>query len=56
MKKDKKEIYCSFEHFMKYKCNGCKLERECQEWDKRNRTNSTSNSDDTSINKEIKKG
>lgn len=33
MKKNKqKETYCSYEYFMKHKCNGCKLGRECEEW------------------------
>lgn len=30
--KEKKDVYCGLEHFMKYGCVGCKLSRKCEEY------------------------
>ena len=44
--KEKKDVYCGLEHFMKYGCVGCKLSRRCEEYyengikrDRNNRNN-----------------
>lgn len=50
--KEKKEIFCNFEYFMKNKCNGCKLERLCDEW---GRNRSKRDSDNYCINYIISK-
>lgn len=45
--KEKKEVFCGLEHFMKYGCVGCKLSRKCEEYYdrvKRDRVNTNSNS------------
>ena len=44
--KEKKDVYCGLEHFMKYGCVGCKLSRKCEEYYdgfKRDRDNTNSN-------------
>lgn len=44
--KEKKDVYCGLEHFMKYGCVGCKLSRKCDEYYgrfKRDRDNTNSN-------------
>lgn len=56
--KEKKDVYCGLEHFMKYGCVGCKLSRRCEEYYengiKRDRDNR--NSSDTTVfdNKKLK--
>lgn len=36
---ENKNMYCSFEFFMKNNCNGCKLGRECDAWNEKNNKN-----------------
>ena len=49
-KKKENDVFCSIEYFMKHKCNGCKLERECEEWDCRTKRHSDNRNDDNSSN------
>lgn len=43
--KEKKDVFCGLEHFMKHGCVGCKLSRKCEEYydrfkrDRNNRNN-----------------
>ncbi len=51
-KGSEREIYCSFEYFMRHGCRGCKLGRKCDEYDsriKRDRIN-INNSDINNFN------
>ncbi len=44
--KEKRDVYCGLENFMKYGCVGCKLSRKCEEYYdgfKRDRDNTNSN-------------
>lgn len=44
--KEKKDVFCGLEHFMKNGCVGCKLSRKCEEYYdgfKRDRDNTNSN-------------
>lgn len=55
--KEKRDVYCGLENFMKYGCTGCKLGRRCDEYEnrvKRNRNNR--NNSDTTVfdNKKLK--
>ena len=51
----KKEIFCSYDYFMRHNCRSCKLGRKCEEYEnriKRDRDNDRNGSADNSTKKE----
>lgn len=51
----KKEIFCSYDYFMRHNCRSCKLGRKCEEYEnriKRDRDNDRNGSANNSTKKE----